>query len=87
MGGAARAADRAGRHRLAIAVPDHDLAHLTYTDADKSIADTGWWERVDESDHRLVFALHGRADTRRYALITTGRGLLLHLLKDQPAQT
>jgi len=29
--------------RLAVAVPDHDLDHASYTDADKSIADTGWW--------------------------------------------
>ena len=34
-------------NRLAVAVPDHDMEHLTYTDADKSIADTGWWEEVD----------------------------------------
>ncbi len=32
----------AGQNRLAVAVPDHDLDHLTYTDDDKLIADTGW---------------------------------------------
>ena len=30
--------------RLAIAVPDHDLDHLTYTDEHKFIADIGTWE-------------------------------------------
>ena len=30
--------------RLAIAVDDHDLDHLTYEDEHKSIADTGRWE-------------------------------------------
>jgi hypothetical protein len=70
-------------NRLAIAVPDHDLAHLTYVDADKGIADTGWWEQHDASDRRMVFTLHGRAGARRYALITTERGMLIHLLKKQ----
>lgn len=73
--------------RLAIAVPDHDLAHLTCTDEEKSIADTGWWELLDRTGRRTLFALHGRAGTRRYALIRTGgpkpENLLLHLTKDQ----
>jgi DNA ligase D-like protein (predicted 3'-phosphoesterase) len=73
--------------RLAIAVPDHDLAHLTYTDGDKAIADTGWWELLDRTERRTLFALHGREGTRRYALIRTGgpqaENLLLHLTKDQ----
>lgn len=80
-------------NRLAIAVPDHDLDHLTYTDADKSVADTGWWELEDRDERRTVFVLHGRAAARRYALIRTGavgteqeKNLLLHLTKDQPAQ-
>ena len=33
--------------RLAVAVDDHDLEHATYTDADKDIADTGWWVLED----------------------------------------
>lgn len=80
-------------NRLAIAVPDHDLDHLTYTDADKSIADTGWWELQDRDDRRTVFVLHGRSAARRYALIRTGAvgsaqegDLLLHLTRDQPGQ-
>ena len=72
------------RNRLAVAVPDHDLEHATYTDADKDIADTGWWELVDRTDRRFVFVLHGRAGPRRYALIDTGRDWLLHLTREQP---
>jgi DNA ligase D-like protein (predicted 3'-phosphoesterase) len=70
--------------RLAIAVPDHDLDHLTYQDRDKSIADTGTWEEIDRTARRLLFVLHGRHGSRRYALIDTGRDWLLHLTKDQP---
>ena len=70
--------------RLAVAVPDHDLEHATYTDADKDIADTGWWELEDRTDRRFVFVLHGRSGARRYALIDTGRDWLLHLTKEQP---
>jgi hypothetical protein len=69
-------------NRLAIAVPDHALDHLTYTDATKRIADTGTWELVDRTDRRAVFLLHGRAGTARYALITTGDGLLLRRVRD-----
>ncbi|NAZ84226.1 ATP-dependent DNA ligase [Kineococcus sp. R8] len=72
-----------GGNRLAVAVPDHDLDHLTCTDDDKSIADTGWWEEHDRTERRLLFTLHGRR-VRRYALIRTGRGWLLHLTRDQP---
>ena len=74
------------RNRLAVAVPDHDLAHLRYTDAEKFIADIGWWEENDRNDQRLLFTLHGRNGPRRYALIhTNGNQWLLHLTKDQPA--
>ena len=72
-------------NRLAIAVPDHDLDHLAYTDADKSIADTGWWEEHDRTDRRILFTLHGQAGARRYALIQTDSDWLLHLTKEQPA--
>jgi DNA ligase D-like protein (predicted 3'-phosphoesterase) len=72
-------------NRLAVAVPDHALEHLTYTDADKFIADTGWWEAGDRNAKRFVFTLHGRGAPRRYALIHTGgTDWLLHLTKDQP---
>jgi hypothetical protein len=72
-------------NRLAIAVPDHDLAHLNYTDADKSIADIGWWEEHDRTDRRILFTLHGRTGSHRYALIRTDRDWLLHRTKDQPS--
>lgn len=72
-------------NRLAIAVPDHDLEHLTYEDADKSIADIGTWEEHDRTERRMLFTLHGRAGARRYALIRTSEGWLLHLTKDQPS--
>ncbi|WP_205843704.1 DNA polymerase ligase N-terminal domain-containing protein [Nakamurella deserti] len=58
--------------RLAVAVDDHDLDHLRYTDADKSIADTGWWEEHDRNDRRMVFTLHGREFDVRYVLVHTG---------------
>ncbi len=70
-------------NRLAIAVPDHDLAHLDYVDADKSIADTGWWEEHDRTERRILFTLHGITGANRYALIQTGNNWLLHLTKDQ----
>ena len=69
--------------RLAVPVPDHELEHLTYTDADKSIADIGWWEEHDANDRRFVFTLHGATSDVRYALIHTGDDWLLHRVKDQ----
>ncbi|GGK97678.1 DNA polymerase ligase N-terminal domain-containing protein [Mangrovihabitans endophyticus] len=72
-------------NRLAVAVTDHAMEHLSYHDDEKSIADTGWWEQNDRNDHRLVFTLHGAGPARRYALIHTGGpNWLLHLTKDQP---
>ncbi len=73
------------RHdRLAVAVDDHDLDHLTYADEHKTVAETGWWEEESRDDHRIVFVLHGGSGARRYALIRTDRDWLLHLVKDQP---
>ena len=84
------------QNRLAIAVPDHDMEHLTYVDADKSIADTGWWEEEDSTERRILLILHGRTGARRYALIHTGGDgssgsadggqdtWLMRLTKDQP---
>lgn len=74
-------------NRLAVEVSDHDLEHLTYTDADKSIADTGWWEEHDRNERRIVFTLHGRHDAIRYALIRTSTDWLLHRIKEQPSNT
>jgi DNA ligase D-like protein (predicted 3'-phosphoesterase) len=70
--------------RLAVAVPDHDLDHLRFEDEHKSVADIGWWEDVGSNDRRLLFVLHGRAGSVRYALIDTGRDWLLHRTKEQP---
>lgn len=75
--------DRSGGNRLAVSVPDHDLEHLTYTDADKSIADIGWWEEHDRNARRMVFTLHGQSTAIRYALIQTDKDWLLHRIKDQ----
>jgi DNA ligase D-like protein (predicted 3'-phosphoesterase) len=72
-----------GEKRLAVAVPDHELDHLTYEDEDKSIADIGWWEEHDRSERRILLTLHGRDDDRRYALIRTSQDWLLHRLADQ----
>jgi len=68
-------------NRLAIQVDDHELDHLEYCDEDKLIADTGWWEEHSRDDRHMVFTLHGRRDSRRYALIRTGRDWLLHLMQ------
>ncbi len=70
-------------NRLAVEVPDHEMDHLRYTDADKFIADTGWWEEHDRTDRRILFTLHGQRDSIRYALIRTQRDWLLHRVRDQ----
>ena len=75
-------------HRLAVAVPDHDLDHLTYEDEHKSVADLGWWEDVGSNDRRLLFVLHGRGAPVRYALVRTdGDSWLLRRTKEQPTVT
>jgi DNA ligase D-like protein (predicted 3'-phosphoesterase) len=70
--------------RLAVAVADHDLDHLRYEDADKSIADIGWWQDEDRTERRMLFTLHGRLSSVRYALIRTDQDWLLHRTKQQP---
>jgi hypothetical protein len=70
--------------RLAVEVSDHELDHLTYEDADKEIADIGWWEELDRNDRRMVLVLHGRQRPFRYALIRTDSDWLMHLTKEQP---
>jgi len=70
--------------RLAVAVPDHGLDHLRYEDADKSIADIGWWEDEDRNERRMVFTLHGQQGSVRYALIHTDQDWLMHRTKGQP---
>ena len=77
--------DDPARNRLAVQVGDHDLDHVAFEDEHKSIADDGTWEEHDRTDRRLLFTLHGREGSRRYALIRTGSDWLLHLTKEQPA--
>ncbi len=72
-------------NRLAIAVDDHAMDHLTYEDADKAVADIGWWENEGCTAQRLLFTLHGRTGSVRYALIRTEQDWLLHRTKDQPS--
>ena len=72
-------------NRLAVEVDDHDLDHLTYEDADKDIADIGWWEEHDRTDRRILLTLHGRESSVRYALIRTDSDWLMHRTKDQSA--
>lgn len=74
-----------GHDRLAVPVADHDLAHATFEDETKRIADTGWWELEDRDERRMLLVLYGRDGARRYALIHTGDSALLHLTKDQPS--
>jgi DNA ligase D-like protein (predicted 3'-phosphoesterase) len=66
-----------GENRLAVQVPDHDLEHLRYEDEHKSIADIGWWEEHNRTPKRILFTLHGRADSVRYALIRTNSDWLI----------
>jgi hypothetical protein len=75
------------KNRLAVEVDDHDLDHLTYADADKDIADIGWWEEHDRTERRILFTLHGREDSIRYALIRTESDWLMHRTKEQPTPT
>jgi DNA polymerase Ligase (LigD) len=79
--------DSSQHDRLAVPVDDHELEHLTYEDADKSIADIGWWELVDRNERRFVFRLHGRGGVQQFALIDTGDDWLIHLTRDQPGST
>ena len=85
MGAAQGSAGGPAENRLAVAVPDRDVDHLTYTDVDKSITDSGWWAEHDRNERRIVFTLHGCRDTARYALIRTSRDWLLYRMKDQAA--
>ena len=79
--------DDPARNRLAVPVADHGLEHLTYTDAEKSIVDSGTWELEDAGERRFVFVLRGRHGAHRYALIRTGAGWLIHRTKDQPPRS
>lgn len=73
-----------GESRLAIAVPDHSIDHLTYEDEHKEIADIGWWEEHDRTERRIILTLHGRHQAVRYALIHTKPDWLLRRTTTQP---
>ena len=74
-------------NRLAVHVPDHDLGHLAYTDATKSVEDTGRFVLHERTDAKLVVSLGGRGGVATYALIATRRGdWLLHRLNDSDAR-
>ncbi|GAB3879072.1 hypothetical protein GCM10029964_030780 [Kibdelosporangium lantanae] len=72
-----------GENRLAVAVPDHALEHLRYEDEHKSIADIGWWEEHNRTAKRILFTLHGRNGSTRYALIRTDSDWLIRKTKEQ----
>jgi len=76
--------EASNQDRLAVQVADHDLDHLRYEDEDKAIADIGWWQDEGQTPRRLLFTLHGREGSVRYALIRTERDWLLHCTRDQP---
>jgi DNA ligase D-like protein (predicted 3'-phosphoesterase) len=62
-----------GVNRLAIAVADHDLEHLTYTDAGKSIWDIGTYLEHEFTDGKVVVTFDGQRLRGSYALIRTNR--------------
>ena len=70
-------------NRLAVHVPDHDLDHLTYTDATKSVEDTGVYVAHEWLPRKVLVTLQGRAATATYALIATrAEDWILHRLGD-----
>lgn len=73
-----------GSDRLAVAVPDHDLDHLGYTDEHKLIEDTGVLVLHERGPRKLVVTLQGRTGAVTYALIATrDPNWLLHRMPDR----
>jgi hypothetical protein len=63
-----------GVNRLAVAVPDHDMDHIDYTDERKSIAAAGTYVAHEFSDDKVVVTFAdptGHRLTGTYALIHT----------------
>jgi len=58
--------------RLAVAVPDHDLAHADHEGPDVIIWDEGGFALVREREGHLVVALEGRKLHGGFALTHTG---------------
>ena len=61
-----------GEKRLAVAVPDHDLAHADYEGPTVIIWDEGEFELVREREGHLVVALRGRKLHGGFAFTHTG---------------
>lgn len=59
-------------NRLAVAVPDHDLADLSADTPDRSIWDRGDYTEHEFGDEKVVVTLRGRRLQASYALIHTG---------------
>lgn len=71
-------------NRLAVHVPDHALDHLAYTDADKSVEDTGRFVLHERGDRKLVVSLAGRVGVATYALVATrDEDWLLHRMRPE----
>lgn len=70
-------------NRLAVHVPDHDLDHLGYSDADKSVEDTGRFLLHERAERKLVVSLAGRVGVATYALVATrGDDWILHRMAE-----
>ncbi|BEP12032.1 hypothetical protein acdb102_03430 [Acidothermaceae bacterium B102] len=59
-------------NHLAVRVDDHELSHFTYTDANKSIWDSGTFDVEEWEDGKVKVVLHGKRVEGRYVLFRTG---------------
>ena len=59
-------------NHLAVRVDDHTLEHFTYTDANKSIWDSGTYDLEEWEDGKVKVVLHGSRVQGRYVLFQTG---------------
>jgi bifunctional non-homologous end joining protein LigD len=59
-------------NHLAVRVDDHELEHFTYTDANKSIWDSGTYDLEEWEDGKVKVVLHGSRVQGRYVLFRTG---------------
>jgi DNA ligase D-like protein (predicted 3'-phosphoesterase) len=76
-----------GDKRLAVAVPDHDLAHADYEGPTVIIWDEGEFELAREREGHLVVELHGHKLRGCFALTRTdGRNWILVKMDDAEAR-
>ena len=76
-----------GAKRLAVAVPDHDLAHADHEGADVVIWDEGEFALVREREGHLVLELAGARLRGGFALTRTdGRNWILVKMDDAAAR-